>query len=519
VNVVVVARPTGAIDVSQDMVLNKNPVSANVSRLAAGKSHPITVPLAFPRGLAAGTYDIIARLDPTDLLTESDKTNNDIALGITLTVADPFVELAIATSPGQTLPVKPVLSNGKNSATLKIAITNTGNRTLDKGEPINLSVVAHRLGDSQDFPVEVFNNISLPKLKPGHTVHLSLKAVLPLGLADGDYALVTTMDTTVPGDNAGNNTASTSDVVPGGMVVRRGFIDLSAAVSSTTLPASIVAGSGIHGQVTARVTNVGSVALPAVLHVTLTAALRPAGAPDNSTDLPIGSLANLNVARLGATNSRAFRIPVDLTAVELGNYHLVITVTPDESLPEDSAQNNEATGPALAAVSLTLNGDFENGDIGFTSGYTFAAADPPNLGGHYTVDTNPFNFNTGADSFADHTTGAGKMLLVDGSTTAGVVVWQQTINVIPNTLYEWDAFGISWGNVNGSDPSPANLVFQINGLQVGSTLTLSAQIGVWQKFSGAFNSGANSSIILSIRDSNTDFLGNDFALDDISVTR
>ena len=166
-----------------------------------------------------------------------------------------------------------------------------------------------------------------------------------------------------------------------------------------------------------------------------------------------------------------------------------------------------------------VNGDFSDGNRGFTSGYTFAQSDPPNVGGHYTVDTTPTNFNSGMGSFPDHTTGTGPMLIVDGSTTPGVVVWQETVQVAPNTVYQWSAFAASAGQANGNltDQSPATLEFLANSNKVGS-LALFPQDDTWQQFGGAFNSGPSSSAVLSIFDTNTAFLGNDFLIDDISLT-
>jgi hypothetical protein len=173
------------------------------------------------------------------------------------------------------------------------------------------------------------------------------------------------------------------------------------------------------------------------------------------------------------------------------------------------------TVPARADVT---NGAFTDGNSGFSTAYTFAATDPPNVGGHYTVDSDPLHFNTGAASFGDHTTGKGPMLIIDGSTSAGAQVWNEPIAVIPHVQYTFSYYSASWGNDgSGRDPSPATLFATANGLQVGSTLQLLATDGVWSHFSGTFDSGSQSTILVGIQDLNTTFLGNDFAIDDISV--
>ncbi len=173
-----------------------------------------------------------------------------------------------------------------------------------------------------------------------------------------------------------------------------------------------------------------------------------------------------------------------------------------------------------AIAAIIANGDFSGGNTGFNSGYTYEASDPPNVGGHYSVDVNPLNFNSGMASFGDHTTGTGPMMIVDGSTTSGVTVWQEVVSVTPNTVYQWTAFAAAAGEKNGdgTDQSPAKVVFSANAAQVGTTLDLPAMDGQWVEFSGTFNSGSSTTEVLGIVDTNTAFLGNDFVLDDISLT-
>ena len=172
-----------------------------------------------------------------------------------------------------------------------------------------------------------------------------------------------------------------------------------------------------------------------------------------------------------------------------------------------------------AKADLILNGNFSGGNTGFTSGYPYNSSDLPD-GVAYTVDSNSSHFNEYAGNYFDHTTGTGLMLLVDGATSPGVTAWQQTVTVSPNTTYTWTAFAMSWGqpaNRNGIDPSPATLLFSANGVQLGPTFAVIAQDGQWKKFTGTFDSGSSSTAVLKIVDSNTAYIGNDFALDDISV--
>ena len=92
---------------------------------------------------------------------------------------------------------------------------------------------------------------------------------------------------------------------------------------------------------------------------------------------------------------------------------------------------------------LVINGNFSSGNIGFTTNYI------PGNGGAYglltdpgtaAVNNNPSAVHNNFQSFGDHTTGSGNMLICNGSTTANDIVWSQTINLNPNTNYLFSAW-------------------------------------------------------------------------------
>jgi len=165
---------------------------------------------------------------------------------------------------------------------------------------------------------------------------------------------------------------------------------------------------------------------------------------------------------------------------------------------------------------LLSNGNFELGNVGFTSGYTYSPGSNQNQG-DYAVLSNPNPWNPGAYSMPDHTSGAGLMMAINGSSVSSSVVWRAVVSVQPGSAYSFAGWDASWGELSGggTDPSPAALRISINGTQLGDT-TASGQDGQWSQFSFAWNSAANTQATIEIRDLNTAFLGNDFALDDLS---
>ncbi len=172
--------------------------------------------------------------------------------------------------------------------------------------------------------------------------------------------------------------------------------------------------------------------------------------------------------------------------------------------------------PPAPSSNLLVNGDFSLGNTGFTSQYVYSTNLEPE--GNYVVGDNPHNFHPGGASFGDHTTGTGLMLIANGAPTPNTVVWQETVNVSNGTNYVFSGWAASWGEGGSpapSDPSPAQLEFFVNGVQIGSEFTLIAQDGQWSQFSATWNSGTSGSATITIVDMNTASDGNDFAVDDL----
>jgi gliding motility-associated-like protein len=166
----------------------------------------------------------------------------------------------------------------------------------------------------------------------------------------------------------------------------------------------------------------------------------------------------------------------------------------------------------ITGNNLIANGDFSNGNTGFSSAYVF---DPVNVTeGEYFVGPSPHNWNANAPaSCGDHTSGSGNMMIINGDLVAGVNVWQQQITVQPNTTYAFS----TW--IQSISPfSPAILQFSINGAPLGNAFNASPITCFWQQFYTTWNSGSNSTATISLVNQNTAMHGNDFALDDISFS-
>ena len=103
-----------------------------------------------------------------------------------------------------------------------------------------------------------------------------------------------------------------------------------------------------------------------------------------------------------------------------------------------------------------------------------------------------------------------------------LVVWKQTVNVLPNTTYYFSAWAMSL-NTAGNN---AQLQFSVNGALVGTTAVLLNHNGNnnrasdnWTRFYGTWTSGpATTSAVIYINDLQPALGGNDFGLDDVSFS-
>jgi hypothetical protein len=165
------------------------------------------------------------------------------------------------------------------------------------------------------------------------------------------------------------------------------------------------------------------------------------------------------------------------------------------------------------SVNLIINGDFSAGNSGFTTNYNYMPDLPGNQSelwneGTYTVVSNPNFVHSNFSPCPDHS-GGGDMMVVNGAASLQQV-WCQTISVMPNTDYIFQAYATS---VNPS--SPAILQFAIDGALLGTPFGLAGGTCNWQEFYATWNSGSNTSVEICITNQNTAASGNDFAIDDI----
>lgn len=176
---------------------------------------------------------------------------------------------------------------------------------------------------------------------------------------------------------------------------------------------------------------------------------------------------------------------------------------------------------------LVVNGDFEDGNIGFTSEYSYNFRS--NKPGEYAITDFAMALNPDFRNpvGGDHTYGDGFYLVMNSDGEEGKKVWQSEVNVVPNSLYRFSVyycnlfkdqpvktgFAFEEGDVKGNDPA---IKFMVAGKQVGELDRDFYHLYRWIHASVTWYSGThNGSVSISIENANSSIDGNDLAMDDI----
>ncbi|MFC2101516.1 hypothetical protein ACFLS7_00815 [Bacteroidota bacterium] len=186
------------------------------------------------------------------------------------------------------------------------------------------------------------------------------------------------------------------------------------------------------------------------------------------------------------------------------------TAVQNPTLIADSSCTYFLSTTEYSSVNLVNNGDFEQGNTGFTSSLTYTSNLHPES--TYYITTNPQSTHSAFSPCSDHTSGMGNMMVVNGAVTPNVVVWSTSIPVTPNTDYAFSAWVT---NVSPYTTWLPLLQFNINSAAVGPVFSTMPTQCSWNQFYEIWNSGSNTTANITLLNQNTTSNGNDFAIDDI----
>jgi hypothetical protein len=198
----------------------------------------------------------------------------------------------------------------------------------------------------------------------------------------------------------------------------------------------------------------------------------------------------------------------------VGTYTLNVRAT--NRVGAVATQNLILTVSGVAtSKNLLQNGDFEQGNIGFTSQYRYSKG-AVNYAQTYDIVTDPVKAsmgNSGWASYGDHTTGKGMMMVLSGSPTNGQVAWSQTVDVTPNGNYRFSLWLSSWLATN-----PGTLDIRLNGVSMRN-LQSPGSTGKWQQVTVDWSAGSAKTLKIEILNKASGYLGGHIALDDLRLER
>lgn len=166
-----------------------------------------------------------------------------------------------------------------------------------------------------------------------------------------------------------------------------------------------------------------------------------------------------------------------------------------------------------STINLITNGDFSQGDTGFTSDYEYGTGGSFGLlssEGQYAIEDSPEDAHRRFADCGDHTTGTGNMMVVNASGTEESF-WCQRVAVTAETTYDFSAWITSVNEEN-----PAQIQFSIEDELLGNQFNASPDLCSWEEFSAQWTAPASGEVEICIVNVNLTPAGNDFALDDIA---
>jgi gliding motility-associated-like protein len=160
---------------------------------------------------------------------------------------------------------------------------------------------------------------------------------------------------------------------------------------------------------------------------------------------------------------------------------------------------------------LIKNGNFEQGDIEFSSDYFASCVTGTMPQGAYCIGDNSGLFHAGWSDCKDKQ-GTGKMLICDGAVVANENIWCQTVDVEQNKSYAFSAW------ISTLLPlAPPIMQFSVNGNLLGQEFQSNDSPCDWQEFFQKWDSGTKDNVEICIVNQSTKGEGNDFGIDNISL--
>ena len=366
VQVNLLASTDASLDVNDTSVAI---VNTRVKNLAVGKSQKITLTFNSPSNVADGNYFLLAEATGVASIGDVNAANNVVASAATVSIRQPFVDLAVSYA---TQPPASLLPGAKNKVTL--VVQNNGNVAASGKETFNLLASADAALDGGD--TSIFTQASTLKIAAGKSAKVTLTFPTPGNVADGNYFILADAAGGITDSNAANNVAASASTV----AIHKAFVDLSAQV--LTQPAAITLGGAKpqNEKMTIRVTNDGNVTASGPVGVSVFAS--DAGTVGSASQLLFTLPAKSQ--KIAAGKSITLTVNGKFAAtVAAGTYDLVAQLNISAPLVDSNAANNIAAGanpvvitnaavPSPVKTPGTLTSDTASITVGVAQNVTFS---------------------------------------------------------------------------------------------------------------------------------------------------
>lgn len=301
--------------------------SQTIVGLADGSSVNRSFSFTLPSGLSSGIYYILYRADATEIITESDETNNLVYTTITVNANLPDLTILNQTA-------NPTSGAPGTLINLACVVRNIGTGTA------SASTLRYYFSSNQTY--EAGDNLiasdAVSSLAAGGQNSEGHSFSIPLGTAPGTYYVLFVADATgvVVESNETNNLAYAA------ITVSAGLPDLR-VVNTTSTPSSGTVGSNVN--VTCRVYNYGqSAAAPSTLRYYLSN-----NTTYSSNDIPIG----LDfVGQLIPNGNNYETLSFNIPSVPTGTYYILFVADADNAVTESNENNNVAYRTLVVNASL-----------------------------------------------------------------------------------------------------------------------------------------------------------------------
>ena len=333
----------------------KTLIGQSVSSLGAKKSVTFTTTVTLPPGLAAATYNLVAKVDSSNLVTESLENNNSVTSADSMAVTYGFVDLTGTFGTAWTLPAA-VVDNVKLTGTASVMVKNLGDVALPTGQTVNIQLLARDTtnGANPDIPLATLNPQSVSALAAGGSKQFSVPVSLIGGLPSDNYEIfanITPVQALTESDATNNKASQTGAGQIETILSAPEFVDLTGQFGATPLPpAGYTSGSGKLITVPVTVKNHGNIPLGLGQKINI-----EIDAFDGTTTTLLKTVTAQSVSSLGSGKSAAFTTTVALPlGLATGPYNLVAKIDSSGLVTESDETNNKATSSGTIAVTQGL---------------------------------------------------------------------------------------------------------------------------------------------------------------------